>query len=122
MADFTEEILKREIKNGEQMVEQLTGIKKALSSSGSGGGGPLLVEVVQDGNFYRTDKTAGEIETAFYAGSTIWFDFEGVWLPMAQFYKMDGAYTVKLHISGNSFDKFEASSDNEYMVYASGMG
>ena len=69
MADFTEEILKREITNGEAMVEQLTGIKEALANSGSGGGnvtsGPLWVWIYE-----VTEKTENGLNLQTFGDTT----------------------------------------------------
>lgn len=78
MADFTEEILKREIKNGEQMVEQLTGIKEALSNSGSGGGNSdvMFLHPTVGSDMITLDRTTEDIMTAWMAGKRILWMYE----------------------------------------------
>lgn len=52
--------------------EKLNHMEDGIESANSGGTEPLILQVVQDGDDVRLDKTFGEIKSAFNGGKPIY--------------------------------------------------
>lgn len=140
MADFTEEILKRKIDTDAQMVSELAGIKNALSEgagfptvtetdngkvlkvvngawAAAAAGGILILETVQEESNIRTNKTAGEVKEAFFAGRPICLASNGAFSYCTGYEEDTGnLYKVSFKINDTLTFTFTATSEDDYMT------
>ena len=141
MADFTEEYLRRMTDIENQKVAQLTGIKNVLGGEGAGvpavteadngkvlkvvngawaaaaAGGVLILETVQEESNVRTNKTAGEVKEAFYAGRPICLASNGAFAYCTGYEEDTGnLYKVSFRIDDTLSFTFTATSEDDYMT------